>query len=91
MYFVKRFYLAFGVPAAGADEAALLIDEEVAAVRTLPGQVFSQSIVFQLGLIITTANMFFQNAGNGVSAGENRFALFPGDGWATDTTELPHH
>ena len=42
VYFVKRSlinFLALGIAAAGADEAAFLVDEQVAAVRALPGQV----------------------------------------------------
>ena len=39
VYFVKSLYidLALGISAAGADEAAFLEDEQVAAVRALPG------------------------------------------------------
>ena len=40
VYFVKGLYLALCIPTAGADEAAFLEDEQVAAVRALPGQVF---------------------------------------------------
>ena len=40
VYFVKSFYLTLRIPAAGADEAAFLIDEQVAAVGALPGQIF---------------------------------------------------
>ena len=40
VYFVKRSlinFLALRIAAAGADEAAFLVDEQAAAVRALPG------------------------------------------------------
>ncbi len=84
-------YLAFSVPTAGADEAALLIDEQVTTVRALPGQILSQSVVLRFRLAIITSGMFLQHAGNSISAGENRFALFPSNRWTADTPELPYH
>jgi len=37
VYLVKSYYLALGIPAGWADEAALLIDKQIATVRALPG------------------------------------------------------
>ena len=79
MYFTQSFLLALGIPAAGADEAAFLIDEQVTAFRALPGQVFGQTIVRQLEMAIITTYMFFQNTGNGIGAGEHRLAILPGN------------
>ena len=86
-----KFCLTLGVPAAGADEAALLIDKQVTAIGALPSQVLGQPIVLQFGFAIITGGMFFQHAGNGISAGENRLTLPPGNIRATDATQLPHY
>ena len=82
MYFVKRsllIYLTLGIATDTADEAAFLIDEHVAALRTLPGQVLGQAIVFRPGFTIIASGVLFQHAGNGIGAGEDRLALFPGN------------
>ena len=84
-------YLALGIPAARADEAAFLIDKQVAAIGALSSQILGQPVVLQFRLTIITSGVFFQYAGNGITTGENRLALFPGDGWTADTTELPYH
>ena len=39
VYFVKSFYLTFRIPAAGAVEAAFLVDQQGATVGALTGQV----------------------------------------------------
>jgi hypothetical protein len=84
------FLLALRIPACRADVAALLVDEHIATIGALPGQVLGQTVVLHLGLIIT-ADMLFQDAGDGIGAGEDRLALLPGDGRAADAAELLHH
>ncbi len=95
MYFVKGFYLALRIPAAGADEAAFLIGQQTTAVRALPGYVPGQAVVLRFIRSITimiatitgiTLYMFFQNAGNGIGAGEDSLTPFPGNGRAADAT-----
>ena len=77
VYFVNIFPLALRIPACGADVAAFLVDEHVAALGALSRQVLGQAVVLHLGLIIT-ADMLLQDAGDGVSAGEDGLALLPG-------------
>jgi hypothetical protein len=84
-------HLTLGIAAGGADEATLLIDQQVTAVGALPSQVLGQSIVFQFRLTIITSGMFLKHAGNGIGTREYSLALFPGNGWTTDTAELPYH
>ncbi len=50
--------LAFSISAAGADEAPLLIDEKIAAVGALPGQVLG-TVVLQPGLTLVAGGVFF--------------------------------
>ena len=84
----KKFYLTLRISTDTADEAAFLIDEHVAALRALPGQVLGQAVVLRPGLTVVITGMLFQHAGNGIGAGEDRLALFPGNGRAADTAEL---
>ncbi len=79
LYLSLLLYLALGIPAAGADEAAFLEDEQVAAVGALSGQVFGQAVVLQIRLIFITSDILFQYAGNGIGAGEDGLAFLPGD------------
>ena len=87
--------LALRIAAARADETALLVDEQAAAVRALTGQVLGEAVVLQPWLaflaVFTVGHVFFQHTGDSVGAGENRFALFPGDRRAADTAELSYH
>jgi hypothetical protein len=48
--------------------AAFGEDEHVRALWALASHVFSQAVVFHLGLVIAV-DMLFQHAGNGISAG----------------------
>lgn len=64
-------FLALGISAGRAVVAAFLVDEHVAALGALAGHVLSQAVVLHFGLVIAIDDMFLQNAGNGVGAGED--------------------
>ena len=83
--------LTLGIAAGAADEAAFLIDEHAATFRALTGQVLGQAVVFKPGLAIIASGVLFQHAGNGIGAGEDGLAFFPGDGRAADAAKLPYH
>ena len=86
---VKPF-LALRIPARRADIAAFLVNEHIAALGALSGQVLGQSVVLHLGLVLT-ADVLLQDTGNSIGAGEDGLALLPGDGWTADAAELLHH
>ena len=72
-------YLALGIAAGAADKAAFLIDQQIATLRALSGQVFGQAIVFWPGLTLIATDVLFQHAGNGIGTGEDGLAFFPGN------------
>jgi hypothetical protein len=78
--------LALGIPAVRADIAPLLVAEQISAVGALPGEVLDQPVVLRLGWGGLAADVLFQDAGDGVGAGEDGLALVPGDGGAADAS-----
>ena len=85
-------FLAPGIAAGGAVEAAFLVDQHVAAFRALAGKVLGQAVIGKFGLIVLLpADVLLQYAGDGIPAGENRLAFLPGNGRATDAAKLLYH
>ena len=82
--------LALRVPAGGADETPLLIDEHIAAFGALSGKVLGQAVVLRPGLALVAGGMLFQYAGDSIGAREDGLAFLPGDGRAADAAELLH-
>ena len=76
-------YLAFRITAGMTLETAFFIGEQGAAIRALAGQVLGE--VEFLYLRLFAGDVLFQDAGNGIGTGEDRFTFFPGDGGTADT------
>ena len=71
--------LALGIAAGAADKAAFLINEHTATFRALAGQILGQTVIFRPGFTIIAGGVLFQNAGDGIGAGKDGLALFPGN------------
>ena len=85
-----------------ADEAAFLVGEQAAALGALAGDVPGCHIVTNPGLFDNAAititdgrdiarDVFLQNSGNGIGAGEHRLTVFPCNRGAADAPYLFHY
>ena len=87
-----------------ADEAAFLVSEQAAAFGALAGDIFCRGgghVVVGLSLSDDTAttkvaacvtlNVMLQDAGDGIGAGEHRFAVFPGYRRTADTPQILYY
>ena len=64
--------------------AAFLVNQHIAALGALTGHVLGQAVIFELKLIFAV-DVLFQHAGDGIGAGEDGLAPFPGYRRTADT------
>ena len=82
---------ALRVSAAWAEVAALLIYQEVAALRALPGQIHHRRRGFRLGLGADVLALPLQYPPDGIGAGEDSMSLLPGNEGAADAPEMLYY
>src|SRR4030042_1121271 len=69
---------AFGVATTAAEEAALLIDQQIAAVRALAGNIPDNRRLHDRP-VRTLLDFLLQNTGNGIRTGQDGMSALPGN------------